>query len=139
MAEALTQTLTVANAGNKAKAVASAVGSSIQAMAGPAQVAMMGEAISALNDIADSGQCGLAGMSGFGERPRQGARAAAGPAPWREARPLLRPSGRVVGNKSLPRAGFLAVPGRERLCGHAAEGGLWRPKRLPTPSPRRLF
>ncbi|GBG00539.1 hypothetical protein Rsub_13242 [Raphidocelis subcapitata] len=65
MAEALTQTLTVANADNKAKAVASAVGSSIQAMQGPAQAAMMGEAISALNDVADGGQCGLAGMSAF--------------------------------------------------------------------------
>jgi len=66
MAEALSETFTVANAGDKAKAVASAVGNAIQAMSGAPQAAMIEETIASVNDLADSGQCGLAATTAFG-------------------------------------------------------------------------
>lgn len=68
MAEALSQSFSVADSGDKAKAVASAVGGALTAMAGGAQAAMVGEAVAAFNDVADGGQCGLAAATAFGAR-----------------------------------------------------------------------
>jgi hypothetical protein len=68
MAEALSETFTVANADDKAKAVAAAVGNAVEAMSGSAQDLMIQEVITAVNDVADGGQCGLAATTAFGER-----------------------------------------------------------------------
>jgi hypothetical protein len=66
MAQALTQTFTTANSSAQAKAVASAVGGAIESMAGSAQTAMMVDALTAINDVADNGQCGQAAATAFG-------------------------------------------------------------------------
>ncbi|KAI8472457.1 MAG: hypothetical protein J3K34DRAFT_414296 [Monoraphidium minutum] len=65
MAEALTESFTLADSGQKAKAVASAVGSAMHAMAGDAKEAMMAEAITSFNDLAGGGQCALAASTAF--------------------------------------------------------------------------
>ena len=83
MADALTQTFTIADSSQKAKAVASAVGTAIHAMTGDGKIAMIQEAITSFNDLADGGQCGLAGMTSFGE-PARAYTSAFGSAPWGE-------------------------------------------------------
>ena len=69
MAEALTQSFSVADSGEKAKAVASAVGGALHEMGRGAQAAMVGEAVASFNDLADGGQCGLAAATAFGAAP----------------------------------------------------------------------
>ncbi|KIZ04583.1 hypothetical protein MNEG_3373 [Monoraphidium neglectum] len=66
MADALTQTFSIADSSQKAKAVASAVGAAIRSMSGDGKIAMITEAITSFNDLADGGHCGLAGMTSFG-------------------------------------------------------------------------
>lgn len=78
MAEALSQTFTVADSGDKAKAVAAGIGSAMTSMAGSAQTAMISESITSFNDVADGGQCGLAAMTAFGEGGQGGVGAGAG-------------------------------------------------------------